>query len=184
MNVKKKNKGRKIIASVLATSMVMTSVPAWAVAATDFPDMPQNWSTAALNRAVEDGLLAGIDGKICADDYLTRAQMAAIMVRAFGTETKSDLFGYTDVESTDWYYQALSSAVSMGILSGYDNKLNPNSNITRQEVCSVLTRAFMLSGGSTSNLNQFADANKVGSWHRAVWPPWSTPAICMEITAI
>ena len=93
--------------------MVMTSVPAWAVAATDFPDMPQNWSTAALNRAVEDGLLAGIDGKICADDYLTRAQMAAIMVRAFGTETKSDLSGYTDVESTDWYYQALSSAVSM-----------------------------------------------------------------------
>ncbi len=164
MNVKKKNKGRKIIASVLAASMVMTSVPAWAVAATDFPDMPQNWSTAALNRAVEDGLLAGIDGKICADDYLTRAQMAAIMVRAFGTETKSDLSGYTDVESTDWYYQALSSAVSMGVLSGYDNKLNPNSNITRQEVCSVLARAFMLSGGSTSNLNQFADANKVGSW--------------------
>lgn len=157
-------KKNKVIASVLTASMVMSSVPAWAVTAADFSDMPQNWSTAALTKAVDNGLLAGIDGKICADDYLTRAQMAAIMVRAFGADTKADLSGYTDVQQGDWYYQALSTAVSMGVLSGYDNKLNPNMNITRQEVCSVVARAFMLEGGSSVDLSKFSDANAVGSW--------------------
>ena len=157
-------KKNKVIASVLTASMVMSSVPAWAVSASDFPDMPQNWSTAALTKAVDNGLLAGIDGKICADEYLTRAQMAAIMVRAFGADTKADLSGYTDVQQGDWYYQALSAAVSMGVLSGYDNKLNPNTNITRQEVCSVVARAFMLEGGSIADLRQFSDADAVGGW--------------------
>lgn len=157
-------KKNKVIASVLTASMVMSSVPAWAVSASDFPDMPQNWSTAALTKAVDNGLLAGIDGKICADEYLTRAQMAAIMVRAFGADTKADLSGYTDVQQGDWYYQALSAAVSMGILSGYDSKLNPNTNITRQEVCSVVARAFMLEGGSIADLRQFSDADAVGGW--------------------
>ncbi len=163
-DVEETMKKNKVIASVLTASMAMSSVPAWAVTAADFSDMPQNWSTAALTKAVDNGLLAGIDGKICADDYLTRAQMAAIMVRAFGADSKADLSGYTDVQQGDWYYQALSTAVSMGVLSGYDNKLNPNANITRQEVCSVVARAFMLEGGSAADLRQFNDADAVGSW--------------------
>ena len=135
-------KKNKVIASVLTASMIMSSVPVWAADNGEFPDMPQNWSAAALTKAVDNGLLSGIDGKICADDYLTRAQIAAIMVRAFGAEGKADLSGYADVKQGDWYYQALSSAVSMGVLSGYDDRLSPNANITRQEVCGVVARAF------------------------------------------
>lgn len=136
---------KRVVASFLAASLALTGMPAWA--AEEFSDMPQNWSTAALKQAVENGLLKGIDGKICADAYLTRAQMAAITVRSFGTQTQEDLSQYGDVSETDWYYQAMSAAVSMGVLSGYDNKLHPNDNITRQEVCSMLARAFQLEEG-------------------------------------
>ena len=153
---------KRVMASFLAASLALTGMPAWA--AEEFSDMPQNWSTAALKQAVENGLLKGIDGKICADDYLTRAQMAAITVRSFGTQTQEDLSQYGDVSETDWYYQAMSAAVSMGVLSGYDNKLHPNDNITRQEVCSMLARAFRLEEGNTTVLQQYDDAADVDSW--------------------
>lgn len=90
--------------------------------------------------------------------------MAAITVRSFGTQTQEDLSQYGDVSETDWYYQAMSAAVSMGVLSGYDNKLHPNDNITRQEVCSMLARAFQLEEGDAAVLQQYDDADDVDSW--------------------
>lgn len=61
--------------------------------------MPDNWSTAALKHAVENGLLQGADGKIMPDDKLTRAQLVTIIVRAFGATEKGDIEHYTDVKA-------------------------------------------------------------------------------------
>ena len=44
---------------LILSSLLLLSFSA---AAADFPDMPDDWSTAALNAAVENGLLSGSDG--------------------------------------------------------------------------------------------------------------------------
>ncbi|NLM75439.1 MAG: hypothetical protein GX187_05015 [Clostridiaceae bacterium] len=128
-----------------------------------FSDMPDNWSTAALIHAVENGLLVGSNGKILPDDYLTRAQMAAIIVRAFGSPDKTDKVEFSDIKGDEWYAADMVKAYQMGIIFGSDGKMYPDRFITRQEVCAILARAFKLSPSKTIN-KEFKDADMISEW--------------------
>ncbi len=130
---------------------------------TTFSDMPDNWSTAALMHAVENGLLVGSGGKILPNDYLTRAQMAAVIVRAFNASDKADLSGYSDVKPTDWFADSMAQAHQMGVMQGSNGKMYPSNFITRQEVCAVMARAFKLEPEETIN-KTFTDEDKISDW--------------------
>ena len=143
----------------------MLPKPAFAADNTStFPDMPSDWSTQALQNAVNNGLLNGIDGKIAAGENLTRAQMAAIVTRAFGTNGKANISSFGDVNAGDWFYDAMASSVLMGAFQGDGVNLNPNANITRQEAFTVLARLFTLSGGDQSVLSSYTDGAQVADW--------------------
>ncbi len=145
-------------------------------AAETFVDMPNNWATEALNNAVSNGLIGGSDGYIRPNDPLTRAEMATIMVRAFGGEEMADLSGFADVSASDWFYPAMSKAVAMGAFTGDGSYLNPQNNISRQETFAVLARMFSLDYDARINkelgreinadavLAQFSDGGEVASW--------------------
>lgn len=139
---------------------------AYAAQASDFTDLPDDWSRGAIERAIENGLLSGANGKINASAQLTRAELAAIVVRAFGTTETASLSDFSDVNPSDWYYDALQKAVAMGILSGNNGKLNPNAPITREEVCAVLYRAFLLQDGGSA-AQKFGDAGQISDWAQA-----------------
>lgn len=143
----------------------MLPKPAFAADNTStFPDMPSDWSTQALQSAINNGLLNGIDGKIAAGENLTRAQMAAIVTRAFGTNGKANISSFGDVNAGDWFYDAMASSVLMGAFQGDGVNLNPNANITRQEAFTVLARLFTLSGGDQSVLSSYTDGAQVADW--------------------
>lgn len=129
--------------SLLATSALAFSLST-AAFAREFVDMPDNWTTSALQNAVENGLLSGDGDKIMPDDNITRAQMAAIIVRAFGATEKADISGFTDVYADQWYYDEFSKAVAMGAFWGDGNLLKPNDFITFQECFSVVFNTFFL----------------------------------------
>lgn len=154
------------LAGVLAGTMLlsMLTTGASAVSVNDFTDMPNDWSTAALQNAVENGLIQGNNGKIDAQGLLTRAQMAAIVNRAFGATKTASITSYTDVASSAWYYADMQKAVQMGTFQGSGNKLTPDSNITRQEAFTVLARAFSLADGDAATLSKFSDSASVASW--------------------
>ncbi len=155
---------KKIISLILACVMLLST----SVFAATFSDMPadDHWATAALNNAVNNGLLTGSDGRIYPENNMTRAEMATIIVRACGAVKDADISAYTDVSTDDWFYASMSKAVAMGAFNGSEGKLRPNNNITRQEAFVVLSRVFGLNAGtvSTEVLNQFKDANKVADW--------------------
>lgn len=158
---------KRVLSLVLTVAMIATLIPVAAFAADDtttFPDMPNDWSTEALQNAIDNGLLNGIDGKIAASENLTRAQMAAIVTRAFGTNGSASLASFGDVNSGDWYYDAMAASVKMGAFKGDGNKLNPNVAITRQEAFTVLARLFTLTGADQSVLNGYTDGAKVADW--------------------
>lgn len=154
---------RKVLATVLTLLMVISMFPVTALAA-EFSDMPNDWSRPALENAVANGLLAGADGKLMPAQNLSRAQMAAVINRAFGAAKKASLSGYTDVAAGAWYFDDMAKAVQMKTFVGSGGKLNPSGNITREEVFIVLARAFKLSGGNQNSLDKFSDKSDISSW--------------------
>ena len=126
--------------------------------------MPENWVTEALESAVANGLLRGADGKIMPDSPLTRAQMAAIIVRAFAAIDKSDISTYVDVRSSDWFADDIAKADKMGVMQGYgDGIMNPNGNITREQAFTVLARALKLAPESDIDVS-FQDVDEISEW--------------------
>lgn len=55
---------------------------------------------------------------IDAKGLLTRAQMAAIVSRAFGAAKMASLDDYIDVLPSAWYYSDMGKAVKMGAFQG------------------------------------------------------------------
>ena len=148
---------------LLAGAMLLPA-NAFAASADDFSDFPSDWSAAGLRRAVDNGLLNGANGRIDGAGLLTRAQMAAIINRAFAAKKTADLSGYNDVSADVWYRSDLAAAVAMGTFQGANGQLNPERPITREEAFTVLARAFALESGSTASLNVFSDSASVSSW--------------------
>ena len=161
-------KPKKPIAFVCAAALLLSPTGALGASPSDFVDFPNDWSTGAMTAAVDNGLLGGVDGEhIAPQGVLTRAQMAAIINRAFGAEKTASLTGYTDVAANAWYATDMAKAVQMGTFSGSGNGLlEPDRAITREEAFSVLARAFALSAGDDAALNDFTDGAQVSAWAR------------------
>ncbi|MBR5614047.1 MAG: S-layer homology domain-containing protein [Clostridia bacterium] len=153
---------KKFLALVLVFVLSLGTV----AFAADFKDMPDDWSTSALEAAVANGLLGGNGGYIYPSDNMTRAEMATIMVRACGAIDEANISGYTDVKPEDWFYASMAKAVAMGAFTGSDNKLNPESPITRQEAFLVLSRVFGLYADKDDlkAIDAFKDGEKVAEW--------------------
>ncbi|MDF2820322.1 MAG: hypothetical protein K0R15_763 [Clostridiales bacterium] len=157
---------KRIISIALLVTMIFTQLhtPVLAENGLMFTDLPNDWSTEAIEHAIENGLLSGDNGKIMPKENLTRAQLASVLVRAFGATKKGSLSAYVDVSNTDWYYDAMATAVQMELFEGSDGRLYPNRNITREEAFAVLSRAFKLTGGSIHGLNKFTDKDSISPW--------------------
>ncbi len=128
-----------------------------------FTDMPDNWSKNALENAVRNGLLRGDQDKIMPDAPLTRAQMAAIVVRAFAAKEKGDISMYSDIRNDDWFAEDLARAFKMGIIQGYGNQMSPNDVITREQAFVVLARALKIKPAATTS-KDFDDVDQLSGW--------------------
>ena len=159
-------KPKKPIAFVCAAALLLSPTGALGASPSDFVDFPNDWSQGAMTAAVENGLLGGVgDGRIAPQGEVTRAQMAAIINRAFGAEKQASLSSYSDVAADAWYAVDMAKAVQMGTFSGTGNGLlEPDRAITREEAFSVLARAFALEAGDDSSLASFSDGAQVSSW--------------------
>mgnify|MGYP004667609259 CR=1 FL=1 len=157
---------KRTLAMLLAGAMLLPA-NAFAASPEDFTDFPIDWSAAGLRSAVQNGLLNGSNGQINSSGLLIRAQMAAIVNRAFAARKTADLSVYSDANTSAWYYNDLELAVAMRTFQGANGKLNPEAPITREEAFVVLARAFALEGGDTSVLNNYTDGASVSAWARS-----------------
>lgn len=148
-----------LVLTVLLSCMTITGY------AEGFTDMPDDWSTAALTAAVENGLLNGSGGKILPKDNLTRAQMATIIVRALNGQSTTALTDFSDVPADAWYHEYMQKAVYMEVFKGDGTGLlKPDDNITREQVFAVIARAFKLEGADASVLDTFDDKADNSEW--------------------
>lgn len=157
-------KKKQTLALLLAGAMLVPN--AFAASPEDFHDFPTDWSAAGLRSAVRNGLLNGSNGEIDGNGLLTRAQLAAIVDRAFGADKAADLSGFTDVRPDAWYHNDMAVSVAMGAFQGANGKLNPESPITREEAFAVLARAFGLDGDASA-LSDYTDGGSVSPWAKS-----------------
>lgn len=162
---------KRLISSILVICMFFSILSvtgyadskAVALKDTQFTDIPDDWSTKALQNAVQNGLLKGSNGKIMPKDNLSRAQMAAVIARAFGATVKADLSAFTDIKSGAWYYEDMAKAYQMGVIQGSGSKLNPDMPISRQEVFAIVARALKLDPAAGTD-KSFVDAKDIAGW--------------------
>lgn len=167
---------KRFIAMLLCAVMLCGLVPVFAAQSNEsvqstgnlgFTDLKGHWAEEALTHAVENGLLKGYDGKLSPNDPLTRAQLATIVVRAFGATEKADISYLTDVSKDAWYYTFVQKAVAMGALKGdKGGTFRPEDKVSREEAFAVFDSLLMLGNGNTSVLNSFTDADQISGWAR------------------
>ncbi|MEY8575029.1 S-layer homology domain-containing protein [Oscillospiraceae bacterium 21-37] len=115
---------KRFFSLFLAAVMMVTLLAVNAHAAndnkiTDYGDAYGHWAYEALTWAVDNGVMVGTsEDKLNPDGYLTRAQMAAMIDRLFGTYKSADiqcLFAKAIKSTTDfplgtnWFIHVLTS---------------------------------------------------------------------------
>jgi len=148
------------VAILLLIAAVGTTVSAY-----EYPDEGY-WANEAIDAAIENGLLRGKDdGKMHSEDNLTRAEMAAIMVRSFGATIEADISNYSDLKPSAWYYKDFAKAVQMKVFEGDGSgKMRPDDFITREEVFTVVARALVLNDTNYAALDKFNDKSQISDW--------------------
>ena len=119
----------------------------------DFVDVPSDsWYNEAISTLVQAGVLGGYgDGTFRPDQPVTRAELAAILVRVQGGSASAGNTTFTDTDG-HWAEGYISSAVSSGLVFGYDDgSFKPNRSITRAEAVTMMNRLLMRSPMSNSD---------------------------------
>ena len=77
---------------------------------------------------------------------------------------------FSDVAANQWYAAAVDWAADNKIVTGYQGKFNPNANITRQDLATMLYRYAQFKKDDTSKTNDlasFSDKGAVASYANA-----------------
>ena len=129
----------------------------------------------AVDALSSRGIIGGYeDGTFRPDNRLTRAEFAALIVRALGLKAKKTP-SFTDVPANEWYAGPVAAASEYGIILGIgNNRFDPNGTITREEAAVMCARAAKLCGMETSRssadildaLSVFSDYRSSEKWAR------------------
>ena len=107
-----------------------------------FTDVPADaWYGNAVHTLASLGIIKGIgNDQFAPNRTITRAEFAVIAMR-FANLSATVTNPFTDIASNDWYYSAVTSAVSYGWITGYSNgTFRPYATITRAEVATIVNR--------------------------------------------
>lgn len=91
----------------------------------------------------DEGIFLGNNGEFKPNNTLTRAEMAAILTRAFQLTGKGAKVSFTDVPNNAWHYASVQALLANEITFGYtDNTFRPTGYITRAQFSAFLARAM------------------------------------------
>lgn len=137
-----------------------------------FADTTNHWGKDIIDEMASRLVVEGVTEKTFDPNReITRAEFAAIAVRAFGLQDETAKGqGFEDVASDSWYSEYVNTASAYGLLKGYnDGSFKPTQHISRQEATAILARAIKLAKIDASvtdinTLSAYKDANEVSEW--------------------
>ncbi len=148
---------RKLTVIALALVLVLGSA---GVALAAYHDTVGHWAEADINWATEQGYLKGDgNGYFRPEDTVTKAEYVTGVNRLINASTRATI-GFSDVRSSDWYYDELAKGVYNGIIDDSRYNFEPNKAITRDEAARIIARAYKLTNYS-EGATIFRDYNSI-----------------------
>lgn len=117
------------------------------IQAAEFSDIDGSPWQSAIRALAGFGIIEGRgDGRFCPDEALSRAELAALLVRALGLpDASADSF--SDVPPHAWYASAADTAAHYGLIVGVgQGRFDPLGRLSLQEACVIMARAAALCG--------------------------------------
>jgi len=138
-----------------------------------FTDLGKHeWAREAIEKLAEKGVIKGTSiekGTFSPASPVTRADFILMLVNMLNLRAEF-ASTFADVQPKDYYYDAVSIAKQLGIVSGVNGvNFAPRDPISRQDVMVMLTRALQMKGiiktsTSDSALEGYRDANQIAPY--------------------
>lgn len=184
---------KKVIPVLMASIMLMSSVPTQAAWTTTnptgvspdstqgtsytgyssmFTDVGGHWAQRFIEQWAANGIFGGMgDGTFSPNTNLTRAQFASVLKQLFDLQmvTEESFTDYrvpSDVSSSYWGREAIALCLDNGIMNLRNGSFAPEQPITREEVFFALGKAAKLDTLGVTGaaaLNRFSDGYMVSS---------------------
>ncbi|OPH46621.1 hypothetical protein BC351_14130 [Paenibacillus ferrarius] len=147
-----------------------------------FVDMEGHWAKEAVNDMASRMVVNGVDvTHFSPNAAITRAEFAAMIVRALGLADKGSTSAYSDVKTGDWYMGAVAKAQEYGIIEGYKNgTFGPAKTISREESMAIIARAMKLAGIDAGISGPEAEA-VLGKFADGVVSAWAKQAVATVV---
>ncbi len=141
------------------------------------PDTRGHWAEPYIAVLSERGTIGGFpDGSFKPDDGITRAQFAAIAVKALGLPDAGRPANFKDVSAKYWANKAIANVSDAGLVTGFpDGTFRPEDKITRAQALVILAKALPGAQGTASELSRYGDGNEV--------PLWALPSVAKAAQA-
>jgi hypothetical protein len=110
-----------------------------------YPDIKDHWAYESIVGLLAEEIVTGYpDGSIRPDNYITRLEAAVLISRALGLKGSLGAMPYKD-KVPAWAKGYVIELYERGIMIGVDhNKFSSNTNVTREEIATILTRMYKL----------------------------------------
>jgi hypothetical protein len=129
-----------------------------------------------IDRVLNAGLMStDVSGNFNPEGILSRADLAAILVKTFGLERRKTAQKpdreLPDVPETYWAYSVIQIVLKTGTMTGYrDGMFFPNQMVNRAEALAIFAQAygvFQFPDASISEiLAKYPDAGEIPNWAR------------------
>ncbi len=140
-----------------------------------FSDMAGHWAEEDIAEMSARLVINGEKGTFGPDRPVTRAEFAAMLVRALGLpQAEGTTIPFADVNPGVWYADTVHTAYVYGMIGGFeDGTFRPTARMTREQALVMIARAMSLTGlktdvatGTKASL-PFADAAEVSAYARS-----------------
>ncbi|WP_448163470.1 S-layer homology domain-containing protein [Bacillus mobilis] len=157
----KTNSYKKVIAGTMTAAMVAGVVSPVAAAGKTFPDVqPGSWSAEYIDYLVAKKAIEGKpDGTFAPTEAIDRASAAKIMAITLGLEVKDGAKPTFKDAQDSWAAKYIAAVEKAGIIQGDETgKFNPNNQINRASMATMIVKAYKLDGKVSGQLEtKFSD---------------------------
>lgn len=137
-----------------------------------FADTEGHWAQAAIAEMANKRIVQGVSREAFAPERaITRAELAALLVRGLGLTEQPGSARYSDVDASHaWYTGAVGAASAAGLMGGFaDGTFRPDAAATREQLAVAVARAIQFAGGELPDAGEslaahYADHADVAGW--------------------
>lgn len=138
---------------------------------------PVQSSSEPIEQVLTTGLMSNLaDGQFHPELLLSRAELAAILVKAFQLDKRAAanqeiLIEVQDVPNTYWAFKNIQIVLKTGIMKGYrGNMFFPNQKVTRAEAFAIFAQAYGVfqfpDNTIEAILANYSDVASIPAWAR------------------